>query len=65
MARVASDFNQESLLPVEFGFLLAPKFSMLALAGVLEPLRMAGQCIHPEVCESRASQIGLSERCMS
>lgn len=43
MARVASDFNHESSTPVEFGFLLAPKFSMLALAGVLEPLRMANR----------------------
>jgi len=42
MAPVASDFNQESP-PVDFGFLLIPKFSMLALSGVLEPLRMANR----------------------
>jgi transcriptional regulator GlxA family with amidase domain len=43
MAHVASDFNHESSPVVEFGFLLAPKFSMLALSGVLEPLRMANR----------------------
>lgn len=43
MAHAASDFKHEMSPPVDFGFLLAPKFSMLALAGVLEPLRMANR----------------------
>src|SRR3546814_3930901 len=42
MARVASNFNHESPAS-DFGFLLIPKFSMLALSGVLEPLRMANR----------------------
>src|SRR3546814_14993192 len=42
MSGVASNFNHESPSS-DFLFLLIPKFSMLALSGVLEPLRMANR----------------------
>ncbi len=43
------DSAQDRNSPADFGFLLIPQFSMLSLAGVLEPLRMANRLADKEL----------------